>query len=233
MSLSVYEGNIFTTKCQTIVNTVNCVGVMGAGIALECKLRYPEMYEKYASLCNQQMINIGALWLYKSPERWILNFPTKKHWKDPSREEYLHKGLQKFLATYEEKGIKTIAFPLLGAQNGGIDKERSQEIMESYLKKCSIPVEIYLYNPMAPDDLFDRFKAIISHMTTAEIKNATGLRTIYVQHVLDALNNPTICQLNCLARVKGIGEGTLQKIFNYACGQMQSSNRPVQQSLEL
>lgn len=137
------------------------------------------------------------------------------------------------MVTYEEKGIETIAFPLLGAQHGGIDKERSQEIMESYLRKCSIPVEIYLYDPMAPDDLFDRFKTTISSMTIAEIKNATGLRANYVEHVLDALNNPSIRQLNCLARVKGIGEGTLQKLFAFAREQMQSSRRLVQQSLEL
>ena len=81
MSIKIISGNIFTSKCQTIVNTINCVGVMGAGIALECRLRYPEMYKKYVELCENREISIGILWLYKSEDRWILNFPTKKHWK--------------------------------------------------------------------------------------------------------------------------------------------------------
>ena len=81
MSIEVITGNIFTSTCQTIVNTVNCVGVMGAGIALECRFRYPEVHKKYISLCNENKIEIGLLWVYKSPKRWVLNFPTKKHWK--------------------------------------------------------------------------------------------------------------------------------------------------------
>ncbi len=77
MGIKIINGNIFTSKCQTIVNTVNCVGVMGAGMALECRLRYPEMHEKYILLCKDKLIDIGLLWIYKSPEKWILNFPTK------------------------------------------------------------------------------------------------------------------------------------------------------------
>ena len=76
--IDIIEGNIFTTKCQVIVNTVNCVGVMGAGLALECRLRYPDMYSLYVDLCNVNKIDIGMLWLYSSTEPWILNFPTKK-----------------------------------------------------------------------------------------------------------------------------------------------------------
>ncbi len=93
MSIKIISGNIFTSQCQVIVNTVNCVGVMGAGIALECRLRYPEMYDKYIQYCLESKINIGNLWIYKTESRWILNFPTKKHWKNPSKIEYLHAGL--------------------------------------------------------------------------------------------------------------------------------------------
>ena len=71
--------------------TVNCVGVMGKGIALVFKLRYPEMFDKYKVFCQSKMIGIGKLWLYKSEEstQWVLNFPTKFHWKYPSKIEYL------------------------------------------------------------------------------------------------------------------------------------------------
>jgi len=235
MRLTILNGNIFTTKCQTIVNTVNCVGVMGAGIALECRFRWPDMYQAYVELCKKEQLKIGLLWLYKCPERWILNFPTKHHWKEPSREEYLHIGLQKFMSTYKEKKIESIAFPLLGAQHGGLDIVRSQQIMESYLLKCTIPVEIYRYDPMAPDDLFNRLKHLVARMTVTEIKNAVGLRADQAEHVLGALQDPSICQLNRLATVDGIGGKTVEKLFAFA-RQHTVASRPcaaVQQTLEL
>lgn len=229
--LHVIDGNIFTTKAQTLVNTVNCVGVMGAGIALECRLRYPDMHDQYVSLCERRMIDVGSLWLYKSTDRWILNFPTKRHWKDPSREEYLHAGLRKFMQTYEEKQIESIAFPLLGAQHGGLDRDRSQELMESYLLKCKIPVEIYRYDPMAPDDLYDRFRELLLGMSAEEIKEETGLRSDYLRKVLDALHNPHICQLNRLASLDGIGVKTLEKAFAFARARILGRGHPVQQTL--
>lgn len=229
--LKVIDGNIFTSKMQTLVNTVNCVGVMGAGIALECRLRYPEMYENYVHYCEQGQLKVGSLWLYKSPDRWILNFPTKRHWKDPSKESYLHEGLQKFMQTYEEKRIESIAFPLLGAQHGGLNRERSQEIMETYLLKCKIPVEIYRYDPLAPDDLYDQFREILCRMTPEEVKEATGLRSNYVKKVMDALENPQVCQLNKLATVPGIGVKTLEKSFAFARARILGKFKPVQQRL--
>lgn len=143
---TINERNIFETRCQTIVNTVNCVGVMGKGIALEMKNRYPEMFEKYKDFCQKGYIDIGKLWLYKySDEKWILNFPTKKHWKDNSEYEYIEEGMKKFLNTYKERGIKTIAFPMLGCNNGGLDKDKVLQIMVQYLIKCEdIIVEIYI-----------------------------------------------------------------------------------------
>lgn len=205
---------------------------MGAGIALECRLRYPDMHKQYTSLCDQRKIDVGLLWLYKAPDRWILNFPTKRHWKDPSKEEYLHAGLQKFVQTYKEKQIESIAFPLLGAHHGGIERNRSQELMESYLLKCNIPIEIYRYDPMAPDDLYDRFRNILTTMTPIEIKEATGLRSDYVRKVLDALQNPQICQLNRLAALDGIGIKTLEKAFAFARTRILCGSYPIQQKLD-
>lgn len=231
MGLRIISGNIFTSKCQTIVNTVNCVGVMGAGIALECRLRYPEMYDQYISLCERRMIDIGLLWIYKGSNRWILNFPTKRHWKELSQEEYLHRGLRKFMQIYKEEGIESIAFPLLGAQHGGINPKKAEELMESYLSKCTIPVEIYRYDPMAPDDLYEKFRDLILAMSPEEIKKATGLRSNVINRILDALNNPQICQLNRLASIDGIGIKTLEKAFTFARLRFPERKQPIQQKL--
>lgn len=143
------NSNIFNTQCQTLVNTINCVGVMGNGLALEMKNRYPSMFEKYKEYCNRGLINIGSLWLYKNISgkkitKWILNFPTKKDWKNKSEYEYIEKGMEKFVNTYKEKGITSIAFPMLGCGNGGLNKDIVLEIMTKYLIKCEdIIVEIY------------------------------------------------------------------------------------------
>lgn len=136
---------------------------MGAGIDLEFKFRLPEMFDRYAEHCRAGRINIGSLWLYKPPaesreQRWALNFPTKRHWKYPSKVEYLEAGLEKFLETYQQKGIQSIAFPLLGATNGRLAEEVSLEVMQRYLSQCDIPVEIYRYDPTATDDLYEDFR---------------------------------------------------------------------------
>ena len=80
--IEIRKGNIFTTECQTIVNTINCVGIMGAGIAYEFRLRHKDMFEKYQDFCNKSLINIGKLWIYKVNDKDIrydniLNFPIK------------------------------------------------------------------------------------------------------------------------------------------------------------
>ncbi|MGM1051019.1 MAG: macro domain-containing protein [Pseudomonadota bacterium] len=233
MSLNIIRGNIFTSNCQTIVNTVNCVGAMGAGIALEYRLRYPDMYKKYTKLCEENRINIGMLWIYKSPDRWILNFPTKKHWKYPSKHAYLHAGLNKFVATYKDKGIISIAFPLLGADKGGIPQEESLEIMESYLADLDIDVEVYKYSPDAEDDLYSEIKAWLLSQEIDYISKSTGLRKDYVIKVLDAMQSKDICQLNQIGRVQGIGINTLEKIFGFVRKSKIDNQDSIEQQLLL
>lgn len=98
-NIKIVRGNIFNTKAQTVVNTVNCVGVMGKGIALVYKLRYPQMFDIYHDYCKRHLISIGKLWLYKGDgtDPWVLNFPTKFHWKYPSKIEYIEQGLKNLL----------------------------------------------------------------------------------------------------------------------------------------
>lgn len=208
-------GNIFTTKCQTIVNTVNCVGVMGAGIAYEFRLRENDMFEKYKVLCKNKKIDIGILWIYKAENKNILNFPTKFDWKYPSKTEYLQKGLQKFIDTYKQKGITSIAFPLLGADRGGLDPKHSLELMKSYLNKCDIDVEIWHFDPNAKDDLYEEFKSIFKNIDDTVIKEGSKIRINIVKKIREALNDPSINSLSGLLRVKGVGDKSLEKLFFY------------------
>jgi O-acetyl-ADP-ribose deacetylase (regulator of RNase III) len=233
MGLKIISGNIFTSKCQTIVNTVNCVGVMGAGIALECRLRYPEMYKKYVELCENRKLSIGMLWLYKADNRWVLNFPTKKHWKYPSKIEYLHSGLQKFVDTYESRAITSIAFPLLGADKGGIDQDESLRIMKSYLHPLAIDIEIYRYDPQSYDDLYCQIRDWLICQDVGKISSVTRLRKDYVLKVIDAMKRPGIVQLNQLGRVKGIGIKTLEKLFATAQQAIKAIENNTQNPIQL
>lgn len=216
MSVNIIKGNIFTSQCKTIVNTVNCVGVMGAGIALECRLRYPEMYERYSSICSNGELSVGMLWLYKSNDKWILNFPTKKDWRYPSKIEYLHLGLQKFVDTYQLKNITSIAFPMLGADKGGIPKEESLQIMLSYLNNLPIIVEIYEFDSKSKDDLYENFFNWFIDRDILEIKTISKLKDNEIIKIRNAMQLSEIIQLNQLSRIKGIGIKTLEKLFQVA-----------------
>jgi len=214
MAIKFTKGNIFTSKHQTLVNTINCVGVMGAGIALEFKYRYPKMYDEYVKLCQDKYIRIGSLWLYRreSERKWVLNFPTKLHWKFESKPEYLIKGLEKFVETYKEKGIESIAFPLLGADKGGLNPELSKEIMERYLSQCDIPIEIYEFDPYAEDDLIHLTQDLFSRGKPKDVAKTTDISLTVVNKIKKALEG-NINSLSQLAKVKGIGETTLEKLY--------------------
>jgi O-acetyl-ADP-ribose deacetylase (regulator of RNase III) len=145
-------GNLFTSPAQVLVNTVNTQGVMGKGIALQFKKTYPEMFSKYQELCETGKINIGVLWIYKTPHKWILNFPTKKHWRNPSKPEYIETGLKKLSEKFNELGIYSIAFPALGCGNGELDWETTvKPLMEKYLNK--IPADVFVHPPLVKEDL--------------------------------------------------------------------------------
>jgi O-acetyl-ADP-ribose deacetylase (regulator of RNase III)/uncharacterized protein YwgA len=139
-------GDIFESKCLTIVNTVNCVGVMGKGIALEFKKRYPEMFMDYVKKCNSGQVRTGQPYIYDNGDGMkILNFPTKDHWRSPSRLSYVIEGLDWFIENYEKYGITSIAFPPLGCGNGGLTWEIVGPIM--YKKLKDLPIEIEIYAP--------------------------------------------------------------------------------------
>jgi len=123
---------------------------MGKGIARDFKRIYPDMFEQYQYYCENSMFDIGQLWLYKTPHKWILNFPTKRHWRNKSKVEYIEAGLQKFVDTYDSKGIVSVSFPMLGCGNGELDwNTQVQPIMEEHLQHLPIDVFVHLHRPAA------------------------------------------------------------------------------------
>lgn len=171
--------SIFESTAQTLVNTVNCVGVMGKGIAREFKRREPAMFKAYKNICDQKLLAPGKLWLWRGTDSWVLNFPTKVHWRNPSRIEWIEAGLDKFVASYERQGIREVSFPRLGCGNGGLDWTDVRPVMERYLSPLPIPVYIHDYtvdiglpehlesvatalrNEELPEPSFDAFIALL------------------------------------------------------------------------
>ena len=144
------KGNLLDAEVDALVNTVNTVGVMGKGIAATFKQLYPEMYREYRQLCQAGKLDIGKLYIYRTPNKIVVNFPTKKHWREKSRVEYIETGLQKFVEYYADYGISSVSFPRLGCGHGELDWRRQvQPIMERCLEELPIPVYIHVF-PFQP-----------------------------------------------------------------------------------
>lgn len=141
--LTYLRGDLLSSPAQVLVNTVNTVGVMGKGIAFQFKNKYPNMFIAYREACEKHLLDVGKLYLWKSPKKWVLMFPTKKHWRNPSKLEYIESGLEKLVKNYERLGIESIAFPKLGCGNGNLKWSEVKPLMEKYLKP--LPIRIYIY----------------------------------------------------------------------------------------
>ena len=147
-------GDMFTSQMHTIVNTVNCVGVMGKGIAQIFKKEYPTMFTDYAKRCERGEVKLGAPYLYTDlGGTSIVNFPTKGHWRAATRLSDVEAGLNYFVAHYQAWGIMSVAFPPLGCGNGGLEWSTVGPLMYSKLKGIGIPVELYAPYGTSPSQL--------------------------------------------------------------------------------
>ncbi|MBI5422800.1 MAG: macro domain-containing protein [Opitutae bacterium] len=151
-------GDLFTSKAQTIVNTVNTVGVMGKGVALEFKNRFPAMFEDYVARCDRQQVKLGEPYLYRDlAGAMIVNFPTKEHWRAASRLADIERGLDYFVQHYAEWGVESIAFPPLGCGNGGLDWSDVGPLIYGKLHRLPISIEVYAPYGTPKGELTDEF----------------------------------------------------------------------------
>jgi uncharacterized protein YwgA/O-acetyl-ADP-ribose deacetylase (regulator of RNase III) len=152
--VKVIIGDLFDSKMQTLVNTINCVGVMGKGIALEFKKRFPEMFKDYENLCKRGQVKLGQPYLYKQMfGAWILNFPTKDHWRSVTSLQDIINGLEYLKTHYKEWGIKSLAVPPLGCGYGQLEWRVVGPTIYRYMKELDIPVELYAPYGTMPSEL--------------------------------------------------------------------------------
>lgn len=142
--IEIVSGNIFNSSCQALTNPVNTVGVMGAGLALQFKNRYPQMFQHYQTACRQKKFVIGQPSLYTANTPWILNFPTKVHYKDPSIYPYIENGLIYLRQHYQEWELKSLALPPIGCGLGGLQWDHVRELIFKYLSLPDLDLEIYV-----------------------------------------------------------------------------------------
>ncbi|WP_186039116.1 type II toxin-antitoxin system antitoxin DNA ADP-ribosyl glycohydrolase DarG [Burkholderia gladioli] len=139
-------GDMFESNAQTLVNTVNCVGIMGKGVAQEFKRRFPAMFEDYKARCDRHQVKLGEPYIYKDLSGlMILNFPTKDHWRSPSRLSSIESGLDFLIAHASKWGITSIAMPPLGCGNGGLEWSEVGPLI--FRKMKSLPIDVELYAP--------------------------------------------------------------------------------------
>ena len=176
------KGNILESSAEAIVNTVNTVGVMGKGIALQFKKAFPNNYKAYREACKNNEVKVGKMFVCSdsniiSGEKIIINFPTKTDWRKSSEYEYIEKGLEHLIEIINEYRIKSIAIPPLGAGNGGLEWEKVKKIIINKLQNIEINIEIY-----------EPTKQIVEHLRKEKVK-LTKARALLLYVLYDLVRN--------------------------------------------
>jgi O-acetyl-ADP-ribose deacetylase (regulator of RNase III) len=181
-------GDILREDADAIVNTVNCVGVMGRGIALQFKKAFPENFKVYAAACKAQEVQPGRMLVYETgqltPPRFIINFPTKRHWRGKSRMEDIDAGLEALVAEIRGRGIQSIAIPPLGSGLGGLDWQEVKAKIEAAVSPLE-EVAVIIYEPSGAPGSKEMVRNRKVPKMTAGRAALVGLMDRYLSGLLD------------------------------------------------
>ena len=207
--IKITDSTVFNANADCIVNTINCVGFMGKGIALEFALRYPKLEERYVEECHKKQIHTGRVYFYEVDGQKIINFPTKFHFKYPSQIEWIEQGLKFFVENYKSWGIKSVAFPILGATNGGLDPKEVEKVMVDYLSTVDIDVFICHSRLLEGKEL--QMVTAFKETPVDEIKK--HVRLTAKQFVALEQNQQHIKRFIDISKIDGIGIDTYKALF--------------------
>ena len=225
MSYQEKRGNLFSSHADAFVNTINCHGVMGKGIALEFRRRYPMMFDAYQIACQQNEISPGQIWKYKTKDRWLLNFAVKDHWRYPSKIAWIESSLKQFKEIYKNLDITSVAFPMMGAMNGGIPVEVIRTIMRKYLEPITdLQIEIYDFDSKASDPLFILLEEIIVSEKYPQfislVKIPRNKQDLLHQYVL----SKRIASMTQFVESRIVGDKTIDHIYRYLAEKVENSS---------
>ncbi len=185
------SGDIFEDGAEALVNTVNCVGVMGRGIALQFKKRYPENFARYEKACRKKEVQPGRMFVYETGNvmnpKYIINFPTKRHWRNASCLADIESGLVDLVRTIRERDISSIAVPPLGCGLGGLDWNQVRERMENAFRPLE-HVQIDLYRP----DGAPEADGTVRNRTAPGMTAGRAAMVALIKRYLDGLLDPFI-----------------------------------------
>jgi O-acetyl-ADP-ribose deacetylase (regulator of RNase III) len=180
-------GDIFKADADAIVNTVNCVGIMGRGIALQFKNAYPANFKAYKAACDAEQVQPGRMFVFETGKftpRFIINFPTKRHWKGKSRIEDIEAGLVALAGEIKAHGIKSIAIPPLGAGLGGLDWDDVLPRIKTALQ--DVPgIDVIVFEPKGPPD-------IVRASSVPEMKPGRAALVTLMHRYLQGLMDPFV-----------------------------------------
>ena len=204
--------SIFNMQTDAIVNTINCKGFMGKGIALEFSLRYPDLLIKYQQKCQKNEINIGKMFYYKTDNQIIVNFPTKDDFKLPSQYDWIKKGIKDFKNTYKFHNIASIAFPPLGCGNGELNFNIVKKIIEEEL--VMEPIDIYIC--LDTNSAEGKELEMIKNFNDTKIEDFIDIIEIpKAQSTLLVKYQNKIKRFYEIQNIEGIGTTTYKKLHNY------------------
>nr|WP_321401929.1 macro domain-containing protein [uncultured Desulfobacter sp.] len=187
-------GDLFKEDAEAIVNTVNCVGAMGRGIALQFKKAYPANYKAYASACKHKQVVPGKMFVFETGgmlnPQFIINFPTKRHWRGKSRIEDVESGLQDLRAVIERHNIRSIAIPPLGSGLGGLNWSEVRERIERALSNLE-NVKVVIFEPIGAPDA----KAMVRNKQVPKMTEGRAALVELINRYLAGLLDPFISLL--------------------------------------
>lgn len=186
--LELKRGDILTADAEALVNTVNCVGVMGRGIALQFRKAFPENFAEYKAACDRGELNPGAVLVYATGQltnpRYIVNFPTKKHWRGKSRLSYIDSGLRALVEEIRRRGIRSIAIPPLGCGLGGLEWSDVRPRIEAAIGALA-DVDVLLYEPTGAPEAEAMVKTAAPPRMTVGRAALVGLMDRYLAALMD------------------------------------------------
>lgn len=186
-------GDILRAEADALVNTVNCVGIMGRGIALQFKNMFPDNFGAYAAACSRKIVRPGKMFVFETGElspRFIVNFPTKRHWKGKSRIEDIESGLVDLVSVVKQRSIKSIAIPALGSGLGGLDWNEVRPLIESAMASLD-NVNVTVYEPSGAPDL----AALARNTKVPTITPGRAALVSLLQQYLNGLMDPFVTLL--------------------------------------
>jgi O-acetyl-ADP-ribose deacetylase (regulator of RNase III) len=209
------SGNIFVSDADALIVTVNCVGFMGKGMALECALRFPEVEQEYVKACKTGLIDIGHIyWVQTNSRKNLALFPTKRDFKHPSKLEYINRGLNALISDLKEKNISRVALPKLGSELGGLPWESVEKQVTKHFENIDIDLEIWSYAREENDSYLEQLITEIK-LDLPGARKISRLTTDLLENVVAQHESGKLNSFTDLLQFKGVGKNSIKKLVQW------------------